>query len=357
MPANEFVVRLTGRVNVKSKTDIENIVFEERDVQIFNIPDIKTRLSTLQNYFFPRMEMLLRYTLDIVQDVYNVNPYERMTFVYCPNHRKNARENADYGMVHIGISAKRGDKPLKIIKTNGKPFVFHPTYLTYQVLPRGTIQVELLPFRQLVDDNYVVAISKLVEKHSHTLLPLLSLLHISYNNYTSSFLPFHEAIISRETRYIQLRLESPKYYFPVDNKRGFNELIFAFVFLYALAEAFIRIGEGRDSQLENMLDQFKQWYINLGNGEEETDEKYSEDSEIPELDSYSFVRAGKWWTVLARDKWKCRSCGRTAKEDGVLLEVDHIIPRSKGGNDDISNLQTLCKKCNIGKSNKDSTKL
>jgi 5-methylcytosine-specific restriction endonuclease McrA len=78
---------------------------------------------------------------------------------------------------------------------------------------------------------------------------------------------------------------------------------------------------------------------------------------MPELDSYSFVRPGKWWGVLARDKWKCLSCGRSAREDGVLLEVDHIIPRSKGGSNDMSNLQTLCKKCNIGKSNRDNTRL
>jgi 5-methylcytosine-specific restriction endonuclease McrA len=78
---------------------------------------------------------------------------------------------------------------------------------------------------------------------------------------------------------------------------------------------------------------------------------------MPELDSYSFVRACKLWAVLARDKWKCLSCGRSSKEDGVLLEVDHIIPRSKGGSDHMSNLQTLCKKCNIGESNRDSTRL
>ncbi|GAB4365337.1 MAG: hypothetical protein Kow00121_01740 [Elainellaceae cyanobacterium] len=103
---------------------IDEVIFEERDTQIFNIPETKTRLSTLQNYFFPRLERLLCHTLDIVAQVYDVNPYERMTFVYCLSHRDRAKENRDFGMVHIGVAAKRGDKPLKIIKSNGQPF-FH----------------------------------------------------------------------------------------------------------------------------------------------------------------------------------------------------------------------------------------
>jgi 5-methylcytosine-specific restriction endonuclease McrA len=41
----------------------------------------------------------------------------------------------------------------------------------------------------------------------------------------------------------------------------------------------------------------------------------------------------------------------SAKE-GAILHVDHIIPRSKGGKDEMDNYQTLCHKCNIGKSNK-----
>ena len=54
--------------------------------------------------------------------------------------------------------------------------------------------------------------------------------------------------------------------------------------------------------------------------------------------------------------WRCVSCGRCAA-DGIILHVDHIIPRSKGGNNHIDNYQTLCDKCNIGKSNKDDTDL
>ena len=52
-------------------------------------------------------------------------------------------------------------------------------------------------------------------------------------------------------------------------------------------------------------------------------------------------------TVLHRDKNKCVFCGRSAKQ--VQLEVDHIIPFSKGGSNNLNNLQTLCIDCNRGK--------
>ena len=54
--------------------------------------------------------------------------------------------------------------------------------------------------------------------------------------------------------------------------------------------------------------------------------------------------------VLQRDNYKCRYCGRSAR-DGVTLHVDHIQPVSKNGKTEICNLQTLCADCNLGKSN------
>ena len=65
---------------------------------------------------------------------------------------------------------------------------------------------------------------------------------------------------------------------------------------------------------------------------------------------------GVRWQVFQRDNWKCVACGRSA-EDGIILHVDHIMPRSKGGRDELDNYQTLCNVCNIGKSNKDETDL
>lgn len=54
------------------------------------------------------------------------------------------------------------------------------------------------------------------------------------------------------------------------------------------------------------------------------------------------------YTILKKDRFRCKICGRTAK-DGIKLHVDHIIPISKGGKTVISNLRTLCEECNLGK--------
>ena len=56
--------------------------------------------------------------------------------------------------------------------------------------------------------------------------------------------------------------------------------------------------------------------------------------------------------VLKRDNFTCVQCGASpAKDQTVELHVDHIKPWSRGGETIDSNLQTLCLKCNLGKSN------
>lgn len=58
--------------------------------------------------------------------------------------------------------------------------------------------------------------------------------------------------------------------------------------------------------------------------------------------------------VMRRDDFKCVVDGRSpATHKGITLEVDHIIPWSKGGETVLENLQTLCSICNGGKSNLD----
>jgi hypothetical protein len=54
--------------------------------------------------------------------------------------------------------------------------------------------------------------------------------------------------------------------------------------------------------------------------------------------------------VFKRDGFKCQYCGKCAPE--VILNVDHIHPVSKGGEDDMMNYITSCFDCNSGKSDR-----
>src|SRR6185312_7617889 len=59
--------------------------------------------------------------------------------------------------------------------------------------------------------------------------------------------------------------------------------------------------------------------------------------------------------VFHRDGFTCQYCGQHPPE--VILQVDHIVPVSKGGTDEIENLTTACVKCNAGKTNHDLSKV
>ena len=51
--------------------------------------------------------------------------------------------------------------------------------------------------------------------------------------------------------------------------------------------------------------------------------------------------------VFKRDGFQCVYCGKCPP--AVVLEVDHIEPKSKGGKNDINNYVTACFDCNRGK--------
>lgn len=55
----------------------------------------------------------------------------------------------------------------------------------------------------------------------------------------------------------------------------------------------------------------------------------------------------EWGNLCAQYGHRCLCCGEQKK-----LTVDHVIPVSKGGTNDISNLQPLCQSCNTRKRDK-----
>lgn len=65
------------------------------------------------------------------------------------------------------------------------------------------------------------------------------------------------------------------------------------------------------------------------------------------------ITGGLRYDVIARAKGFCQACGIHSSKRS--LDVDHIIPASMGGTNNIENLQALCFKCNRDKRNRDKT--
>lgn len=55
--------------------------------------------------------------------------------------------------------------------------------------------------------------------------------------------------------------------------------------------------------------------------------------------------------IKERDGHRCAYCGRDAAESGAHLHLDHLTPKSEGGQDVATNLVLACRRCNSARQN------
>lgn len=61
-----------------------------------------------------------------------------------------------------------------------------------------------------------------------------------------------------------------------------------------------------------------------------------------------WIRDAKRHAIYARDGHKCVYCGRN-EEDGISLQLDHVVARARGGDNTAANIVTCCDECNTAK--------
>lgn len=110
--------------------------------------------------------------------------------------------------------------------------------------------------------------------------------------------------------------------------------------------------KNRDKQLAYMKKRYhenKEYYFaHIKRWRKENPHKvieYSQRRRARKLGNGGGYTAAEWEELCDSYGNMCLAC----KAEGIPLTVDHIIPLSKGGPNDISNLQPLCGSCNTSK--------
>lgn len=78
-------------------------------------------------------------------------------------------------------------------------------------------------------------------------------------------------------------------------------------------------------------------------------EKKQQPETVPEKTKRVLFSEKKRIDVYSKNKGCCSICGEFVRPDEFT--IDHIVPLSKGGSNDISNLQCCCRRCNELKAN------
>jgi hypothetical protein len=339
------------------KAKLENITLDEEDAALFRLKgDFLLKAKAIKYSILPKLNVILEETLSRIRKTYGIEVFNQNSIIHSAPNFREKRENelkVDYTYAFWGLGASRlpiwdgfkriDDKPAKIIpfilgyqfNDNGLALVFDP--LRYELKYTKETNEIFLNFI-LENIEYIQTIQS------------LSMMSPSIYVFEKMIIPFNEVIKNHKDE----RLYNMTFFRSIKCPLNYNEmnsLIQSFVIFFPIYYSMLEIAQNKQCSFKDIISKLN--YQNLFDDYPEIEGKVLPNNDIQnvKIDEKIFVKAGIRWQVFERDDFKCVACGKTA-HDGAILHVDHIIPRSKGGNDEMNNYQTLCHLCNIGKSNK-----
>ena len=252
-------------MSIINPTNISEIEFDEQDTDLFKISDIKECVATLRSRLFPRLELLIKDSLELIEEIYGIDPYEGMSTSYSPG-----KENNEVYTVAITRSGKRRNRknpPLAIKNAKGKPIYIHSAVLSFEIFPEGSITVVFQPFFVSVESSFVTKVRQEMYANFELLNTILTDIQIYYNSAVAETSnDFHELIsgehfnLLNEKDVQSLYFFTILYSFPTNFEDELWQLRLAFVGLYPLLDLCISIGDNKETHLTEMLNKFHEWY-------------------------------------------------------------------------------------------------
>lgn len=345
------------------------IGFDEDDQLLFVNTDLQLKADALRQSVLPRMHVVINHAIALIREIYGVDVLLDSHVTQSPNFRAK-RDQAvalDYQWATVGLTGKRGRGLWNGFKRkDGAPVQILPFLYEFGLTPLGAaVRLKNCWLGGMADESY----AKLLEFHLeyedlvHTLCyrsGLIPVLHFGDGcEPVVTFAEHYQWMIANQVFDNDFYLSTVSYPITSDD---LAELTYRYAIFYPVYDAYIQIAKGEPVRIDELLDALNVWYKTNMAGL--TSLSYPVPFESPQAVEKAKVMAAERvhvmpslrWQVFERDGWKCVACGRSQR-DGVTLQVDHIIPRSKGGRDSLDNLQILCSECNLGKSNRDSTDL
>jgi hypothetical protein len=365
--------RLRRNEERMKKASIVDISFDEEDIQLLNqTGDLLLKAKSIKYSILPKLNVILESALSAIRTIYGIEVFSECSIIHSWPSFREKRENKlelDYESAFIGITGARrpiwkgfyrdDGKEMKIIpyrfgfmfSNEGLSLRFYSTYANLKMSPQS--------YRMLFN---------FINENIPLITSILSSSNMQYDYVINDEMDFQ--YIKPLDKIIKSAIENKDFYLdffrditvPISNIQ-IQDAINSFVIFYPIYDMVIRFGlklPNRIFELYQLLTYDSMMPLNTISNDimKNSVEKKIDDEILKQkyLDNKNIARAGIRWQVFERDDFKCVACGASA-QDGAILHVDHIIPRSKGGEDIMENYQTLCHLCNIGKSNKSNKNL
>ncbi len=342
---------------------LKNIIFDNEDRELFLVDDLQLKADAIRYSILPKMQVVINYAISQIEETYKINFFEDCMIAQAPHYRLSNRKGAvkkNYDFARVSIRGQRNYEIWEGIETpDGGQLQVSPFSLNLRLANDGLL-ISLTNQNQRLSKNSNKKIFSFLSKYNSS-IGLIQKVARVFDNRTCNgddWLVSNETWLKEKFRSndFDVSMFSDYISYPIEYKQ-LKLAIDRLTLLYPIFHSYMQIGKGKKIKFSELIVKFNIAMLPENNEDSKVNVSAIDLRIVKQrAETKIKVMPGIRWQVFKRDNWKCVSCGIKAVEsDTVILHVDHILPRSKGGKDEFDNFQTLCDKCNIGKSNKDDT--